>query len=99
MNSPQVDIASSVELPGVDVGVARVVSHPEFRQSPVAIFDIAIIFLERPVQLTDHIRPLCIHHPDPDLVADPPGELIVAGWARKRRVGSIYGRMNFHVKM
>ena len=81
VSSPQVDIATSVELPGVDVGVARVVSHPEFRQSPVAIFDIAIIFLEQSVPLTDHIRPLCIHHPDPDLVADPPGELIVAGWA------------------
>ena len=81
VNSSQVDIASSVELPGVDVGVARVVSHPEFRQSPVAIFDIAVIFLERSVPLTDHIRPLCIHHPDPGLVADPPGELIVAGWA------------------
>jgi len=84
----QVNIASSVELPGVDVGVARVVSHPEFRQSPVAIFDIAVIFLERPVPLTDHIRPLCIHHPDPDLVADPPGELIVAGWGRTERASS-----------
>jgi len=84
----QVDISSPVELPGVEIGVARVVSHPDFRQSPVAVMDIAIIFLERPVGLTDHIRPLCIHHPDPDLVADPPGELIVAGWGRTERASS-----------
>ena len=72
----------------MEVGVARVVSHPDFRQSPVAVMDIAIIFLERPVGLTDHIRPLCIHHPDPGLVADPPGELIVAGWGRTERASS-----------
>jgi len=77
-----------VELPGLEVGVARIVSHPEFRQNPVAVMDIAIIFLDRPVGLTDHIRPLCIHHPDPGLVAHPPKELIVAGWGRTERASS-----------
>ena len=56
----QVDLGSPVRLPGLQVDIAKVVSHPKFTLDPVSINDIAMVKLIRPVSFTDMIRPICI---------------------------------------
>ena len=82
----QNDLAARVSLPGLEVDIASVVSHPDFSQDPVAINDLAVIRLVRPVSFTDHIRPICLHQPEE---AGPgAGDLTVAGWGRTERARS-----------
>ena len=86
----QTDLAAKVSLPGLEVDIAKVVSHPAFTQDPVAINDLAVIKLERPVSFSDHIRPICLYEP-PDEVSEFPGvegEFTVAGWGRTERARS-----------
>jgi len=78
----QTDLASPVTLPGLEVDIARVVKHPRFRLNPVAVNDIAMLRLVRPVSFTDMIRPICLYH-DQELTPDL--ELTVAGWGRTER--------------
>jgi len=78
----QTDLSSPVKLPGLEVDIARVVRHPQFRLNPVAVNDIAMIKLVRPVSFTDMIRPICVYH---DLQMTSDLELTVAGWGRTER--------------
>ena len=78
----QTDISAPVQLPGLEIDVETVVSHPQFRRSPVAEMDIAIIKLVQPVGFTDMIRPICLFPPDIEEVEDPVNGLVVAGWGR-----------------
>ena len=48
----------------------------------VAINDIALILLSRPLVFTDQIRPACLHHPSPSLLSSPPAGYTVVGWGR-----------------
>merc|ERR1712115_561671 len=64
----QVDISAPVRLPGIEADIETVIRHPGFKQSPVAINDIAVIVLSQSLQFTDHIRPICLHHPSPSLL-------------------------------
>jgi len=80
----QTDLASPVKLPGLEVDIARVVTHPQFRLNPVAVNDIAMLKLVRPVSFTDMIRPACLYH-DQELTPDLDLELTVAGWGRTER--------------
>ena len=56
----QVDVSDPVSLPGLEVNIRQVVSHPAFTDNPVAINDIAIVIMDRPVTFTDMIRPICV---------------------------------------
>jgi len=81
----QTDIAAPVSLPGVEVGVDKVIRHPQFRRNPVAEMDIAVIKLVRTVKFTDMIRPICLYPPDLEEVENPVNGLIVAGWGRTEK--------------
>ena len=83
----QTDLAAKVSLPGLEVDIARVVSHPEFAQDPVAVNDLAVVKLVRPVSLTDHIRPICLYQP-PESEFPAAEEFTVAGWGRTERARS-----------
>ncbi|XP_037083400.1 phenoloxidase-activating factor 2-like [Pollicipes pollicipes] len=62
----------------VDVNVARVAVHEDFR--PLRLSDnVALLFLEEPVELQEHIDTLCL--PDPDVVYDQ-AECIATGWGK-----------------
>jgi len=54
-----------------------VLRHPQFKQDPLAVFDIAIIQLRSPLRFSDHIRPICLTIP-----GERREELVVAGWGR-----------------
>ena len=86
----QTDLAAKVSLPGLEVDIARVVSHPAFTQDPVAINDLAVVKLVRPVSLTDHIRPICLYTEASEEVTEFPAaeEFTVAGWGRTERARS-----------
>eukprot|EP00092_Neocalanus_flemingeri_P038358 GFUD01041761.1.p1 GENE.GFUD01041761.1~~GFUD01041761.1.p1 ORF type:complete len:414 (-),score=82.69 GFUD01041761.1:50-1291(-) len=84
----QTDISAPVQLPGLEVDVDKVVRHPQFRSSPVAEMDIAIIKLVQPVTFTDMIRPICLFSPDIEELEDPVNGLVVAGWGKTERESS-----------
>ena len=54
------DVTAPVSLPGLEVNIREVISHPAYTNNPVAINDIAIVIMERPVTFTDMIRPICV---------------------------------------
>ena len=88
------DVSAPVSLPGLEVNIRQVVSHPAFANNPVAINDIAIVVMERPVTFTDMIRPICVFQEEmeeekemgekeeEEEVVDDGGKLVVAGWGR-----------------
>jgi len=82
------DIATPVQLPGVEVEVEEVVKHPQYDTNPVAEMDIAVIKLAKAVVFTDMIRPICLYSPRVEEVEDPVNDLIVAGWGRTERARS-----------
>merc|ERR1711971_1050287 len=84
----QIDLAAKVSLPGLEVDIARVVSHPEFTQDPVAVNDLAVIKLVRPVSFTDHIRPICLYQLPESEFPSADEEFTVAGWGRTERARS-----------
>ena len=55
------DLSAPVTLPGLEINIEKVVSHQSFTNNPVAIFDIALVKMERPVTFTDMIRPICVY--------------------------------------
>jgi len=87
----QVDLGSPVRLPGLQVDIAKVVSHPKFTLDPVSINDIAMVKLIRPVSFTDMIRPICIFQ-DSDKEESESRDIssvfTVAGWGRTERARS-----------
>jgi len=84
-----IDLSSPVTLPGLEVDIDRVVSHPDFTLDPVSINDIAMVKLIRPVGFTDMIRPICLYQ-EPELSRDLDldTEFTVAGWGRTERARS-----------
>ncbi|XP_037081569.1 phenoloxidase-activating factor 2-like [Pollicipes pollicipes] len=62
----------------VDVDVARFVAHEDFQRRRLSD-DVALLFLEEPVELQEHIDTLCL--PDPDVVYDQ-AECIATGWGK-----------------
>jgi secreted trypsin-like serine protease len=45
-----------------------------------AVNDIALITLERDVEFSEVIRPVCLQHPDPARLDSPEKDYVVAGW-------------------
>ena len=86
----QTDLAAKVSMPGLEVDIARVVNHPAFTQDPVAVNDLAVVKLVRPVSFTDYIRPICLVPGDIEKVTEFPTaeEFTVAGWGRTERARS-----------
>ena len=85
-----VDLSTRVTLPGVEVTIDKIISHPGYAQDPVAVNDIAMVKLTAPVLFTDMIRPICVFQAE-DLGRDLDGEfseLLVAGWGRTERARS-----------
>ena len=80
----QVDLQAPVSLPGLEVAIQQVVSHPSFTNNPVAVYDIALVKMERPLAFTDMIRPICVFQD----VEDVERELVVAGWGRTEKARS-----------
>jgi len=80
----QVDLSAPVTLPGLEINIEKVVSHQSFTNNPVAIFDIALVKMERPVTFTDMIRPICVYQENEEKEVVE-GELIVAGWGRTEK--------------
>jgi len=68
---------------GVQVGIRRVLRHPQFQQDPLAVFDIAIVQLRTSLRFSDQIRPICLWSPSIERTND---ELVVAGWGRTQAV-------------
>jgi len=64
---------------GLEVGIRRVLRHPQFQQDPLAVFDIAIVQLRTSLRFSDQIRPICLWSPGFERTKD---ELVVAGWGR-----------------
>ena len=83
----QTDLAGPVAAPGQEVAVRRVVKHPAFTRSPVAVMDIALVELQHSVTISDFVRPICLHHPAPGRV-EQAAEFTVAGWGRTERARS-----------
>jgi len=81
----QVDLSAPVSLPGLELNVVDIVSHPSYTNRPVAIFDIALVKMERPVSFTDMIRPICVFQEEDEEVEEEMRELVVAGWGRTER--------------
>jgi len=73
----QTDLTDKTGGLGLEVGISRVLRHPQFKQDPLAVFDIAILKLRSPLRFSDHIRPICLTKP-----GDRREELVVAGWGR-----------------
>ena len=65
----------------------RVVKHPSFTRTPVAVMDIALVELQHSVTISDFVRPICLHHPAPGRV-EQAAEFTVAGWGRTERARS-----------
>jgi len=87
----QVDIGSPVRLPGLQVDIAKVVSHPRYTLDPVSINDIAMVKLVRPVSFTDMIRPICVFQGsdrEEKASRDFASVFTVAGWGRTDRARS-----------
>ena len=55
--------------------IEKIILHPEFKRNNLD-YDLALIKLQRPVHLTDYVRPICL--PDAD---DSRIELAGHGWA------------------
>ena len=96
MRLGQLDVTAPVSLPGLEINIREVVSHPAFANNPVAINDIAIVIMERPVTFTDMIRPICVFQEEVEEVEEMKeeeeeeeeevgGELVVAGWGRTEK--------------
>merc|ERR1711936_827502 len=64
---------------GLEVGIRRVLRHPQFQQDPLAVFDIAIVQLRTSLRFSDQIRPICLWSPS---FEETKNELGVAGWGR-----------------
>merc|ERR1711936_238447 len=64
---------------GLEVGIRRVLRHPQFQQDPLAVFDIAIVQLRTSLRFSDQIRPICLWSPGFERTKE---ELVVAGWGR-----------------
>lgn len=59
------------------IEVAEIIVHPDYR-SHLRYHDIALLRLARPAEITDYVRPACLHT---DLDADPLGRSAIAtGW-------------------
>jgi len=75
----QTDLTDKTGRSGTEVGIGRVLRHPQFKQDPLAVFDIAIVKLKSNLHFSDHIRPICLTMPGRDDTRD---DLVVAGWGR-----------------
>lgn len=69
---------------GIEVEIAAIKRHNKYARIPVAVFDIAVAKLRRPVLFSDTLTPICTVLPPPHSEPDSPapGGYIVAGWGR-----------------
>ncbi|XP_001353033.3 venom serine protease Bi-VSP isoform X1 [Drosophila pseudoobscura] len=81
------DLSTDTETRHVDINVIRYVSHPEYnRQNGRS--DIAILYLERNVQFTDKITPICLPHTPQLRGKSYVGYMpFVAGWGKTQEGG------------
>lgn len=84
----QTDLSQPVEAPGVEVEVDKVIRHPRFATEPVAVRDIAIVKLLRPVEFSKNLKPICLFSNQVELVENPLDEFRVAGWGRTEKARS-----------
>ncbi|XP_017127931.1 venom serine protease Bi-VSP isoform X1 [Drosophila elegans] len=55
------DLSTNTETPHVDIKIARYVAHPEYNRKN-GRSDMAILYLERNVEFTSKISPICLPH-------------------------------------
>lgn len=72
---------------GIRRNILRVVQHPEFYKPIDWNNDISLVQMDRPVEFTEYIKPICL--PPPSLVIPDGTPCIVSGWGRSRKGGKI----------
>ncbi|XP_030380378.1 uncharacterized protein LOC115628430 [Scaptodrosophila lebanonensis] len=58
------DLTSETDSSHVDISIEKVVGHPDFRRLRDKRHDVAVVYLERTVQFTDLIVPICLPRKD-----------------------------------
>lgn len=66
-----------------EFNVTQIFRHPRYLQ-PVLYNDIALVMLDRPVKITEYVRPACL----PTSPYPPNINLIATGWGRTEYSGS-----------
>ncbi|XP_037708252.1 phenoloxidase-activating factor 2 isoform X2 [Drosophila subpulchrella] len=62
-----------------DVAIRKIVRHPDFHNETGA-YNVALLFLERPLQLTSHINLICLPPPNRAFIFN---RCIVSGWGKR----------------
>ncbi|XP_041566484.1 phenoloxidase-activating factor 2-like [Drosophila elegans] len=63
----------------VDVAIRKIVRHPDFSMSTGAN-NVALLFLERPLELSRHINIICLPPPNQNFIRD---RCFVSGWGKQ----------------
>ncbi|XP_016994354.2 venom protease-like [Drosophila takahashii] len=81
------DLSTDTETPHVDINIARYVAHPEYNRRN-GRSDLAILYLERNVEFTSKIAPICLPHTPSLRQKSYVGYMpFVAGWGKTMEGG------------
>jgi hypothetical protein len=69
--------------PPIDVGVEKIIVHPGYAPNSISKQnDIAIIKLDKVIQFSDYIRPICLPEIEHDEPLSPGTKMFVTGFGR-----------------
>ena len=76
------------------INVEKFISHPQYNKTATD-FDLTLIKLSKPVDLTDRVAPACFPDEDANLETTFPPEqvCIVSGWGSIDSAGELYGKV------
>jgi len=75
------------------MGISQIVIHPKYKFEYVPYYDVALLKLEKPIEFTDHISPICLpDEKDPEPTVGT--QSILSGWGATKA----YGEANLSLK-
>jgi len=75
---------------GMEVNISEILPHPQFTNDPVALFDVAILQLDRRVEFSNLVQPICLPSP-PTPSFQEPGAPSPASVGNNRARSSVAG--------